>query len=148
MSPKKVRLVADAIKGKGVHDALIHLRFMPKIAAQPVVKLLQSAVANAEHNNNLKADDLMIQKIVVNQAAALKRWKPAAFGSAHGFKKHGTHIDLYLTLKPGIAQVETAKKKSTQQQEAAKKDKHAAKKTVEGLKEATAKKHRMKKGSK
>ena len=76
MSPKKVRLVADTIKGLEVNQALVRLGFTHKAAAPHIAKVLRSAIANAVHNNNLAADSLMVKKIIVNEAVALKRWKP------------------------------------------------------------------------
>ncbi len=101
MSPKKVRLVANTIKGLDANQALTRLRFIHRSPSPVIAKLLKSAIANALHNNNLSADTLMVKKVVVNEAAALKRWKPAAFGSAHPFKRRGSHIDLVLGLKAG-----------------------------------------------
>ncbi len=112
MSSKKVRLVSDAIKGMDVQQALVRLRFIQKAASPIVAKLLQSAIANAQHNNNLKAEDLMVKSIVVNQGVVLKRSRPAAFGSAHGYKKHASHINLVLGLKPGAGVKETKKEAS------------------------------------
>ena len=117
MSPKKVRLVSDVIKGMDVSQALVRLRFIPKAAAPIVAKLLQSAIANAKHNNNLKVEDLMVKSIVVNQGVALKRSRPAAFGSAHGYKKHASHINLVLGLKPGAGTKEMKKDASKKEAE-------------------------------
>ena len=112
MSPKKVRLVADAIRGLGAAEALVRLRFMQKASSPILAKLVKSAMANAQHNNNVSPDSLMIKRIVVNEGVALKRWRPAAFGSAHQFKKRSTHVDLVLGLKPGIADPSEKKSKT------------------------------------
>lgn len=101
MSAKKIRLVTDSIKGMEVNPAIIRLQVITKRSAPIVTKLLQSAIANAKHNHELEADSLMVKNVIVNQAVALKRWKPAAHGAAHPFKKHGSHIKIILTPKEG-----------------------------------------------
>jgi large subunit ribosomal protein L22 len=120
MSPKKVRLVTDTIKGMDAREALVRLRFIPKAAAPVVTKLLQSAIANAHHNNSLKVEDLMVKSIVVNQGVALKRSKPAAFGSSHGYKKHASHINLVLGLKPSAESKENKKNEAASKKEVSK----------------------------
>ena len=95
-SPRKVRLVTDLIKGKGVTEATEQLKFLPKRAAAPVFKLLQSAVANAGG----RAEKLMVSEIRVDAGTTLKRMRPRARGSAARINKRTSHI--YLTLKPKI----------------------------------------------
>jgi large subunit ribosomal protein L22 len=95
-SPRKVRLVVDAIRGKKVEDALMTLTFMPKRAATPVKKLVESAIANASHNFNLKADNLFIKTITVDGGPILKRWRARARGRASSIHKHTSHIKLTL----------------------------------------------------
>lgn len=104
MSAKKVRLVTDVIKGLSVEDAILRLHYVNRISAPIVLKLLQSAVANAQHNNNLSKESLVVKNVTVDQAVALKRWRPAAFGAAHPFKKHGCHITVVLGLKSGAGE--------------------------------------------
>jgi large subunit ribosomal protein L22 len=101
MSPKKVRLVANTIKGLPVSDALTRLQFIQKAPSPIIAKLVRSAVANAIHNNHLTEEVLAVKSIVVEEGVALKRWRPAAFGTAHQFKKRGSHIKLVLGLKAG-----------------------------------------------
>lgn len=101
MSPKKVRLVANTLKGLDASDALVRLRFTQKASSPVLIKLLKSAIANALHNNEIPAESLVIKKIVVNEGLPLKRWKPAAFGAAHPYKKRGSHVQLILGLKAG-----------------------------------------------
>lgn len=96
MSPRKVRLIADLVRGLDVQGARAQLRFFRKDAARPVLKLLESAIANAEHNFKLHGTGLYIKKITVDQAAKLKRWRPRAFGRAAPIKKHGSHITIIL----------------------------------------------------
>jgi len=101
MSAKKIRLVTDSIKGMDVNPAIVRLEVTAKRSAPLITKLLKSAIASAKHNHEIEAESLIVKNIIVNQAIALKRWKPAAQGAAHPFKKHGSHIRLILTAKPG-----------------------------------------------
>lgn len=98
-SPRKVRLVVDAIRGKNVNDAITTLTFMPKRAAMPVQKLLQSAMANASHNFNLKTDNLFVEEISVNAGPIMKRWRARARGRAFPIHKHTSHVKLILAEK-------------------------------------------------
>jgi large subunit ribosomal protein L22 len=97
MSPRKVTLVAQLIRGQGVGDAQTQLRFFPKRAAQPLLKLLNSAVANAENNFKLEKDNLYIRSVIVNQGPALKRFQPRAFGRAAQIMKRSSHVTITLT---------------------------------------------------
>lgn len=96
MSPKKVRLVVDLIRGMDVDRAIAQLRFYRKAAAGPVLKLLQSAIANAEHNFKLSVGNLYIKKATVDGGPVLKRWRARAFGRAAGIKKRSSHITIVL----------------------------------------------------
>lgn len=95
-SPRKVRLVADMVRGKAVPQALDILEFSNKWASEPVSKLLKSAVANASHNFNLQKENLFVKTIRVNQGPMLKRWTPKAFGRAGAIQKKMSHIELVL----------------------------------------------------
>lgn len=95
-SPRKVRLVADAVRGKRVPEALTLLSFLEKRAAAPIKKLLQSAVANARQNFGADPDTLSVQEITVNKGAVLKRWMPRARGKAAAIKKRTSHITIEL----------------------------------------------------
>ena len=96
MSPKKVRLIANLIKGLKVEEAINQLSFANKSAKKPILKLLQSAISNAEHNLNLKKENLYIKEIKVDLAGALKRWQPRAHGRATPILKKLSHIYLVL----------------------------------------------------
>ncbi len=98
ISPKKVRLVIDLIRGQKVTEALVQLKFLNKEAARLVSQLLNSAVANAEHNFKLKKVDLYIKQIVANQGPTLHRWRPVAYGRAHPIRKRSTHLEVVLGL--------------------------------------------------
>lgn len=96
MSPKKVRLVVDLIRGMNVNDAIHQLQFNPKAASNPLLKLLNSAIANAENNFKLDNNNLFIKKITVDQGPTLHRWKPRAFGRATEIRKRSSHIIIVL----------------------------------------------------
>ena len=99
MSPRKIRLVVDLIRGMDVQKAQEQLGFMKKHAAKPVLKLLNSAMANAEHNFQLKKEDLYVKYVVADGGPVLKRWRPRAFGRAAGIRKRSTHISMILEEK-------------------------------------------------
>ncbi|MDQ5883401.1 MAG: large subunit ribosomal protein [Patescibacteria group bacterium] len=94
-SPRKVRLVADSIKGKKVEDALLKLKFMPKRATEVIEKLIASALANAKENFDVK-DSLFIQNVEINQGVTLKRYRPRARGSAYRINKRTSNIIVTL----------------------------------------------------
>jgi large subunit ribosomal protein L22 len=112
MSPRKVRLVVDAIRGMSVVAADTKLSFLPKLAATPVHKLLRSAIANAEHNFQLKKEDLFIKTIVADGGPTLKRSQPRAFGRAAPIRKRTTHITLVLATKEGEIKKKAPAKKA------------------------------------
>ena len=99
ISPRKVRLVADLLRGKDVKKAKAILDFTIKRAALPLRKLLNSAVANAWHNHRLKEDELYIQEINVNEGPRLKRYRARAQGQAYTIQKRSSHVSLVLGLK-------------------------------------------------
>lgn len=96
MSPQKVRLIVDLIRGLSVEEALTQLQFSSKNAALPVKKLLKSAIANAKHNHNLKIETLKIDSIRVDEGKTLYRWMPRAMGRATPLRKRNSHIILVL----------------------------------------------------
>ena len=110
MSPRKVRLVIEQIKGQSVVSALDTLRFVKRAAASPVYKLLQSALANAEHNFQIDKADLYIKKIIANDGPVLKRWMPRAHGRAAQILKRTSHIELVLGVRPGAKKKDVVKK--------------------------------------
>ena len=95
----KVRLLADQIRGKYVSDALDILSFSKKASSKNLKKLLESAIANAEHNKGLDVDNLFISEISVDEAFLLKRIKPRARGRADRIQKRACHINLALNTK-------------------------------------------------
>lgn len=97
-TPRKMRLVADLIKGKKVDEALSILSLAPKRAASTLLKLLKSAVANAK-NQGVSVENLIIEKCSVDKGIVFKRFMPVARGSAHPILKRTSHIDLVLGVK-------------------------------------------------
>ncbi len=96
MSPRKVRLVVDQVRGKAVDDALALLKFMPKAAAKPVAKVIESAVANAEENFGLAREDLYISKIFADGGPIYKRYRAGARGRVKPILKRTSHITVIL----------------------------------------------------
>ncbi|MFH1823082.1 MAG: 50S ribosomal protein L22 [Patescibacteria group bacterium] len=97
MSPRKVRLVIDAVRGLEVNAALDQLKFINKKAAKPVIKLLNSAVANAVNNFEIDKNNLKITEIRVDEGTTLHRWQPKAFGRATPIRKRSSHLNLVLS---------------------------------------------------
>lgn len=96
MTPRKVRLVADLVRGKRVEDALKTLRFTAKAASFPLKKLIESAVANAENNHGLDIDTLWVREIRVDEGPTLKRFRPRAQGRAFRIRKRTSHVCVVL----------------------------------------------------
>jgi len=99
IAPRKVRLVVDLIRGKSVGEAIAILRHTPKAASPVVEKLLNSAIANAEHNYQMNVDRLYISQAYVNQGPTLKRYRPRAQGRAFPILKRTSHITLVVAEK-------------------------------------------------
>ncbi len=112
-SPRKVRLVANAVKGKGVAQAEVELSYMPKRASDPIKKLIKSAVANAT-KDGIDAKNLVIKNIEVNQGLVMKRFMPRAMGVAKPIKKKMSHVTVALAEKSAEAKkaVKKVSKKS------------------------------------
>jgi large subunit ribosomal protein L22 len=99
IAPRKVRLVVDLIRGKQVGDAIAILRNTPKSASPVLEKLLNSAIANAEHNYSLDPNKLVITEAYVNQGPTLKRIQPRSQGRAFRINKKTSHITLVVSEK-------------------------------------------------
>lgn len=106
IAPRKVRLLADLIRGKGVSNAQTILNFTTKKASGILLKLLNQAVANAKKNLNLDASNLYISKILVNEGPKLKRFRPRARGSAYEIQKKTSHIIITLDERGGRTKAE------------------------------------------
>jgi ribosomal protein L22 len=98
-SARKARLVADHVRGKSVVEARAILAHTPRAVAEDWEKLLNSAVANAEHNHELLGDDLHIISITADEGPTLKRFRPRAMGRASSIRKRTSHLSIALTTK-------------------------------------------------
>jgi len=98
-SARKARLVCDHIRGKDVEQARAILSFTPRGAAKPWMKLLESAIANAEHNHELVGDELKIASVHADEGPTLKRYRPRAMGRATRIRKRTSHLSITLTPK-------------------------------------------------
>lgn len=113
MSPRKVGVVAALVRGRTVADALVILEHTPRRSAEPVLKTINSAKANAEHNHNLKPDTLKIVEISVSPGARLKRFRPAARGRALPFQRKTSHIRVVVDGDQRVAKKVAEKATST-----------------------------------
>jgi large subunit ribosomal protein L22 len=100
MSPTKVRQVVDLIRGRHVEDARRILRFTPRAASPTVAKVLDSAVANAEHNRGLTADELVVVRSWVDEGPTLRRFRPRALGRATRIDKRMCHVSVVVGRAP------------------------------------------------
>lgn len=99
VGPQKARLVADLVRGKSVDDAIKVLTFASQKTAPMIKKLIESAVANAEHGKVLDVDKLYVKTITVDQGPVMKRFMPRAQGRAFGLRKRTSHINVVLGEK-------------------------------------------------
>jgi len=100
VSPRKVRLVADLVRGRKIDDALAQLKFAEKKSAPIIAKLLKSAAANAKSNSKTTEEsDLYVSEIRVDEGRVLKRWRPKWRGMAHQIMKRTSHISVKLSEK-------------------------------------------------
>ena len=99
ISSRKVKIVADLIRGKDAGEALSIVKFTPKASSEVIEKLLKSAIANAENNHGMNSANLYVDQIFANQGPTLKRIRPAAKGSAVRIRKRTSHITIVLREK-------------------------------------------------
>lgn len=99
LSPRKARQVIDLIRGKNVAEAFAILRFTPHKATESINKVLKSAVANAEHNDEMNVDNLYVKEAYVDEGPTFKRIMPRARGSADVIKKRTSHITVVVSEK-------------------------------------------------
>ncbi|MFZ4454396.1 50S ribosomal protein L22 [Salibacterium aidingense] len=99
IAPRKARLVVDLIRGKDIGEAVGILKNTPKAASPVVEKVLNSAVANAEHNYEMEPEDLYISEIFVDEGITLKRFRPRAMGRATRINKRTSHITVVVSEK-------------------------------------------------
>jgi len=122
MSPRKVRLLTNLIRGMKTDKAILQLEVQSKEAARPVLKLLQSAIANAKHNDGLKEDTLKVERIFVDGGPILHRWKPKAMGRATPIKKRTSHITIVVSGEvdeKAVVKTEKTKEKKIESTESA-----------------------------
>ena len=103
ISPRKVRIVMDLIRGKDVSDALAILKFTPKRGAVLTAKVLNSAIANAENNFDMDAENLYVSKCFVDQGPTIKRIHPRSRGQAFSILKRTSHITVIVSEKENAA---------------------------------------------
>lgn len=96
ISDTKARIVLEQIKGKNIGEALAILTYSPRYASEIIIKVLKSAIANADHNLNMDVDRLYVEEVFVNQGPTLKRIRPRAQGRAYRINKRTAHISIYL----------------------------------------------------
>lgn len=110
MSTRKVATVASLVRGRTVKEALIILEHTPRYSAKAVAKVVRSAQANAEHNHGYKPDTLRIVEISVTSGPRLKRYRPAAKGSANKFQHKSSHIRVMVDGEKRVVKKQTADK--------------------------------------
>jgi large subunit ribosomal protein L22 len=103
VAPNKARQVVQHIRGLGIDEARRVLQFSPKDVSEQILKTLNSAVANAEHNNDLDADDLVVTAAVVDEGPMLKRFQPRAMGRAYRIRKRTSHITIAVGVPARVA---------------------------------------------
>ena len=96
ISPRKVSILCDIIRGKDAKTACVYLMQTPKAASEPMLKLLKSAIANAENNNGMNAENLYIAEAYANKGPTMKRIRPRAQGRAYRIEKRMSHITVIL----------------------------------------------------
>lgn len=96
ISPRKVRVLIDAIKGKTAEKGLEYIKFMPQKAARILEKVIKSAVANADQNPNIDVDSLIIRNVIVDQGPTLKRFRARARGRGSRILKRTAHVTVIL----------------------------------------------------
>lgn len=150
IAPRKVRLVADLVRGKSVADARLQLKFNGMRAAKPLLKLIESGVANAQNQFNVDGKTLRIKTLVVDQGPMMKRYMARAFGRGAEIQKRMSHIRLTLegavsgvdvkqtTKKP--AKVKEAKAEQSPVRESADIERHGPKKSAPRGKNASVSK--------
>lgn len=117
ISPRKVRLIADAVRGKKLNHALSRLSILNKRASTPVKKTIESAIANAINNFKAKREDLTLKSIVVNEGTMLKRYHFAARGRVRPYKRRTSHIKVVIEGKDIVKVVSKPKIEKEKEEE-------------------------------
>jgi large subunit ribosomal protein L22 len=113
VAPRKARRVVDLVRGMKASDALDVLRFAPQAASEDVFKVVQSAMANAEHNQRLSPDTLWVGEAYVDEGPTLKRFQPRAQGRAYRIRKRTSHITVVVESRTATAQGKTGRSGGT-----------------------------------
>jgi len=103
VAPRKARRVVDLIRGMDARQALATLQFAPQAASEQVYKVVESAMANAEHNERLDRDTLVVSEAYVDEGPTLKRFQPRAQGRAYRIRKRTSHITVVVSALPRSA---------------------------------------------
>jgi large subunit ribosomal protein L22 len=120
ISPMKARRVVDMVRGMGADDALALLKFAPQAASETVYKVLESAVANAESNESLPRETLVVTKAMVDEGPTMKLWRPRAQGRASRINKRTSHITLVVQpVAPEEGPVQSKKSRGNKARKAA-----------------------------
>lgn len=136
-SPSKVRVIAPAIVGLKASQARMQLQNLSKGSANDLLKLLESAIANAKNNFNLNEEELIVNNLIVNKGKVMKRWRPRAHGRAMRILKRSCHVDLILeTIEVGNENNESKKSKKSKEK-LVDKDKHGKMKGKKNKKKET-----------
>ena len=121
-TPRKVRLVVDLIRGKGVQEAVNILHLTNKSAAKPLEKLLKSAIANAENRDEpLDIDRLFVKEVMVDGGPTMKRFRPAPMGRGFRVLKRSSHVTVKLDTRKGESETKADEKKAVEKKPVAKK---------------------------
>lgn len=156
MSPTKARQVVDLIRGRHVDEARRVLKFTPRAASLPVGKVLESAIANAEHNRGLPADELIVVRAWADEGPTLKRFRPRAMGRATRVRKRTCHIsvvvgrpaeEVRLPERPATQQTAKRVRKDTAGKAPTKKSAKASSEATEASPETTSKKKTTRKST-
>ena len=99
IAPRKLRIVMNLIRGKNVNEAFAILQFTPKVGSEVIEKVLRSAVANAEHNNDMNVDNLVVSSGYVDQGPTMKRIHPRSRGQAFKILKRSSHVTVCVSEK-------------------------------------------------
>jgi len=99
ISPRKIKPIADLVRGKSVVDAKAILKFTPRKGAGYLLKVLESAIANAENNHDLNADNLIVSEVFANQGPTMKRFKAGSMGRANPILHRTSHIGVVVKEK-------------------------------------------------
>jgi len=114
ISPRKVGIVASLVRGRSVNDALVILANTPRKSAKPIIKLVESAKANADINNKMRPDTLKIASITVSPGIRYKRMRPGAQGRGLPFQRRTSHIYIELDGEKRLVKKPTSKKENTE----------------------------------